>query len=523
MPGLRTMVESLGYDDVRTHLQSGNVIFTSGAIGASKLEEQLRTQLAAEFKVDSPVLVRTSQQLAQVVKANPFIKKGLDPKQLHVAFLSKKPAAKEVAAIDAEKSLPDEFAFGDRAIYLRLVNGVQGSRLPNWDRLLSVGRDRAHLEDGDAAARAGRGSVNTLEGRRAVITGGASGIGFATAQALPRPVPASCSPTSRVTPWGPPSSGSVHRWVAHGVRCDVTYASRSRTSPSQLRLLGGRARRVQQRRRRRRRPDRRDDPRRLAVDHRRRPVGPDPRRRGVPAPDGRAGRGRSRAVHRLVRRAGAQHRARPVLRGQVRRRRPGRGARPRAARRTRSACRCCARCGWRPTSAAPSATAAETTAVPTADHPRPGQGAGNRDMAGRVLDVERRRPAHGRRAIVAERLYVLPHEESRDVDPPPVRAHRPHLRGATPPASTSNWRGICTLACAIRPPVGTGRVSARRTPVARSRRLVRSRPRWPRGETAASPRPSARARDRRRSAAARRAGPTPGSTRIGASRRGTAR
>jgi uncharacterized protein (DUF1697 family) len=138
MAGLRTMVESLGYDNVRTHLQSGNVIFTSGAISASKLEEQLRAQLVAEFKVDSPVLVRTSQQLAKVVKENPFIKKGNDPKELHVAFLSKKPAAKEVAAIDAEKSLPDEFAFGDRAIYMRLVNGVQGSRLPNWDRLLSV-------------------------------------------------------------------------------------------------------------------------------------------------------------------------------------------------------------------------------------------------------------------------------------------------------------------------------------------------------------------------------------------------
>jgi len=138
MAGLRTMVESLGYDNVRTHLQSGNVIFTSGAISASKLEEQLRAQLAAEFNVDSPVLVRTSQQLAGVMKANPFVKKGHDPKQLHVAFLAKKPAAKEVAAVDIEKSLPDEFAFGDRAIYLRLVNGVQGSRLPNWDRALAV-------------------------------------------------------------------------------------------------------------------------------------------------------------------------------------------------------------------------------------------------------------------------------------------------------------------------------------------------------------------------------------------------
>ena len=73
------------------------------------------------------------------------------------------------------------------------------------------------------------------------------------------------------------------------------------------------------------RPDRRHDPRGLAVDHRRRPVGTDPRRRSVPAAHDRPGRAAT-PLHRLVRRTRAERRARCVLRRQVRRRRTRRGA-----------------------------------------------------------------------------------------------------------------------------------------------------------------------------------------------------
>jgi uncharacterized protein (DUF1697 family) len=138
MADLRALLESLGYDDVRTHLQSGNVVFTTGSVKAPTLERTLRSSIAEAFGVDTPVLVRTGVEMAAIVKGNPFMKRGAETKPLHVAFLSDDPASAKVKDLDPERYAPDEFAFGDRAVYLRLTNGMQGSKLPNWDKVLGV-------------------------------------------------------------------------------------------------------------------------------------------------------------------------------------------------------------------------------------------------------------------------------------------------------------------------------------------------------------------------------------------------
>jgi len=57
---------------------------------------------------------------------------------LHAAFLSAEPAAAKSAGIDHAAFLPDEFAFGKRVVYVRLPNGVMGSTLPDWDKVLGV-------------------------------------------------------------------------------------------------------------------------------------------------------------------------------------------------------------------------------------------------------------------------------------------------------------------------------------------------------------------------------------------------
>src|SRR5438874_674335 len=97
MADLRALLESLGYEDVRTHLQSGNAVLSTGAITAAKLEQQLESSIAAELGVACKVLVRTGPQMAAVVEHNPFIAKGRDPKELHVAFLSSSPTAEKRA------------------------------------------------------------------------------------------------------------------------------------------------------------------------------------------------------------------------------------------------------------------------------------------------------------------------------------------------------------------------------------------------------------------------------------------
>ena len=58
--------------------------------------------------------------------------------ELHATFLSSSPPAAKIAAVDRDACAPDEFAVGTRVIYLRLRNGVMGSRLPDWDKVLGV-------------------------------------------------------------------------------------------------------------------------------------------------------------------------------------------------------------------------------------------------------------------------------------------------------------------------------------------------------------------------------------------------
>ena len=137
MADLRRILESLGFENVRTHLQSGNAIFSTERTGAAKLERQIADALREDAGLDVRVLCRTAAELDAVVQANPFAGKG-DPKELHAVFVSATPATKRLAEVGPEQFAPNEFVAGDRVIYMRLPKGVMGGPLPDWDRALAL-------------------------------------------------------------------------------------------------------------------------------------------------------------------------------------------------------------------------------------------------------------------------------------------------------------------------------------------------------------------------------------------------
>ncbi len=138
MADLRVMLESLGYTDVRTLLQSGNALFDGGPRKAGTLEQEISAGIRAAFGMDVATVVRTAPDFVAAVDANPFVARGVDPAELHATFLAADPAASKIAAVDRDACAPDEFAVGARVIYMRLRNGVMGSRLPDWDKMLGV-------------------------------------------------------------------------------------------------------------------------------------------------------------------------------------------------------------------------------------------------------------------------------------------------------------------------------------------------------------------------------------------------
>lgn len=108
MAVLTTVFEDLGYDDVETFLNSGNVAFTAGG-AAEALEQEIEAALELEFGFEVATFVRTVKQLQAIVETDPFpdVKAKKDD-QLHVTFLKKKPTAavaKAVAELSNDKDL----------------------------------------------------------------------------------------------------------------------------------------------------------------------------------------------------------------------------------------------------------------------------------------------------------------------------------------------------------------------------------------------------------------------------------
>lgn len=140
MKELVDVFRTAGGDDVRTYIQSGNVVFRARSSAAGGVAEAVTRGIADRFGYRVPVVVRRADELRTVVEVNPFIRAGRDPKMLHVAFLAAKPSAREVAGLDPERSPPDELAVVGREVYLCCPNGMARTKFTNdyFDRQLGT-------------------------------------------------------------------------------------------------------------------------------------------------------------------------------------------------------------------------------------------------------------------------------------------------------------------------------------------------------------------------------------------------
>jgi len=90
MADLRRVVASLGHDDVATYIQSGNVVFSTGETGSAALAEALEQAIAAELGVRVRVVVLSREELARVMRDNPYPDEP-NPRAVHAVFLSAAP------------------------------------------------------------------------------------------------------------------------------------------------------------------------------------------------------------------------------------------------------------------------------------------------------------------------------------------------------------------------------------------------------------------------------------------------
>jgi len=127
MADLRQIAEDLGYEDVATYIQSGNLLLTS-ADPSAKVAGDLAAAIAASSNVAPAVMVRTHAQMAKVVAGNPFLAQGADASHLHVTFTDG-PARSGLAGIDLAGYAPEGAAAVGHQLYLHLPNGIGRSKL----------------------------------------------------------------------------------------------------------------------------------------------------------------------------------------------------------------------------------------------------------------------------------------------------------------------------------------------------------------------------------------------------------
>jgi uncharacterized protein (DUF1697 family) len=125
MAQLRSVCEELGCTDVRTYLQSGNVVVRTST-PPTRLAGELQSALESATGFGPPVVVRRRADLERVLADNPY--PDTDPKLLHVGFLAAKPTKAALASLDDVDCAPEGFTVVGKEVYLNYVNGIGKSK-----------------------------------------------------------------------------------------------------------------------------------------------------------------------------------------------------------------------------------------------------------------------------------------------------------------------------------------------------------------------------------------------------------
>ena len=132
MIDLREFCESIGFKNVASYVQSGNLVIDSPDSEELSVVSSIERGIRERFGFEVPVIVRSKDEFQDVLEANPFIgDQGVDEARLCVVFLSEEPDTAKLEKIDPQEFGPDRFAVVGRHIYLHCPNGFARTKLSN--------------------------------------------------------------------------------------------------------------------------------------------------------------------------------------------------------------------------------------------------------------------------------------------------------------------------------------------------------------------------------------------------------
>lgn len=146
MADLRSVMEDAGFSNVKTLLQSGNVVFETQEHDTTKLEERLEATCANRLGLETRIFVRSKEDLKLITDQNPFpYEAETEPGHLLVVFLKGAPEAGDVEALNLAIRGPEKIACLGSQCYVVYPDGIGTSnadKTPGWKALLGQGTGR---------------------------------------------------------------------------------------------------------------------------------------------------------------------------------------------------------------------------------------------------------------------------------------------------------------------------------------------------------------------------------------------
>ncbi len=134
MADLKALFRDLGFSDVETYIQSGNVLFTPKTKGGSGIElsKTIEKAISDKFGFDVPVIVRSITEIGRALGQNPFYKeKDIDIDRLHLTFLKEIPTEENRLKTENHDFKPDDFIINGKDIYVFCAGKYHQSKLTN--------------------------------------------------------------------------------------------------------------------------------------------------------------------------------------------------------------------------------------------------------------------------------------------------------------------------------------------------------------------------------------------------------
>lgn len=138
MATLRELMTELGFLDVTTHLQSGNIVFSAQGEEPAQAAAAIEAGIEQQLSLKVAVLARSGSELKQVVQAHPLREVASNPSRMLVVFLASLVDRDLIADLREQDFAPDRFVVAEREIYVWAPNGVSETKLTYafWEKQL---------------------------------------------------------------------------------------------------------------------------------------------------------------------------------------------------------------------------------------------------------------------------------------------------------------------------------------------------------------------------------------------------